>query len=548
VVPAAEWVQLTNFPDSVTQPALSPDGRMLTFVRGSSTFAAPGEIYIKILPAGQPVELTHDNLSKMSPIFSPDGSRVAYTTLTGFSWDTWVTPLFASQPERWLSNASGLVWVAPERLMFSEIKSGEHMAIVSSTESRGDSRDIYVPPHERGMAHRSYLSPDGKWVVLAEMDNGEWLPCRVVPFSGASPGRSVGLPDVPCTNGAWSADGKWIYLSLHNKDSFHIWRQRFPDGRAEQITSGPTDEEGIALSPDGRHLITSVGFRQRTVSIHDASGDRRISLEGYAYYPSFSPDGKKLYYRVLKGGTSPFLGASELWVADIESGRNEPLLPGIAITGYDLSRDGKRVVFSAADSDGSSQLWIASTDRKDATRRIPNANGDMPHFLEPDQVVFHAIQKGSSLAFRIREDGTQKEKLTESEVSEIKSTSPDGKFVIAWSGGSTKAFAVYGGDPIPIFDTISRLQWQADKKFLYLSTATGMQSAGAFGRTYVIPLANAKLFPPIPPDGFHSEDEIAKLPGVQVIDTADVFPGPIPGTYAFSRQTVQRNLYQIPLP
>src|SRR4029077_6711338 len=41
----SSWVQLTNFPVSVTHPALSPDGRMLTFVRGSSTFVAPGEVY-----------------------------------------------------------------------------------------------------------------------------------------------------------------------------------------------------------------------------------------------------------------------------------------------------------------------------------------------------------------------------------------------------------------------------------------------------------------------------------------------------------------------
>ena len=30
--------QFTKLPDSVSQPALSPDGRMLTFVRGPSTF------------------------------------------------------------------------------------------------------------------------------------------------------------------------------------------------------------------------------------------------------------------------------------------------------------------------------------------------------------------------------------------------------------------------------------------------------------------------------------------------------------------------------
>lgn len=37
----SEWVQLTHFTDSATSPALSPDGRMLAFLRGPDTFAAP---------------------------------------------------------------------------------------------------------------------------------------------------------------------------------------------------------------------------------------------------------------------------------------------------------------------------------------------------------------------------------------------------------------------------------------------------------------------------------------------------------------------------
>lgn len=547
---STQWVQLTNFPDSVTQPAVSPDGRMLTFVRGFSTFLGPGEIYIKILPSGQPVQLTHDNLPKMSPVFSPDSSRIAYTALSGTSWDTWVVPVLGGKPERWLPNASGLAWVTEDHVMFSEIKSGERMAVVTSAESRAESRDIYVPPTERGMAHRSYVSSDGKWVVLAEMDNGEWLPCRVVPFGGESSGHRVGLPDAPCTNAAWSPDGKWIYLSLHGKDNFHIWRQGFPSGPLDQITSGPAEEEGVAMLPDGRSFITSMGLRQRTVSFHQGNDDRRISLEGYAYRPSLSPDGKKIYYRVLKGGTSPMLGASELWVADVETGRNEALLPGIAVTGYDLSKDGKHVVFSATDSRGSSRLWIAPTDRSDVPRQIPNAEGDMPFFLPSGEVVFHGVEKGVTLGFRIREDGTEKQLLTTDEINEVRGASPDGKFVIAGTRGgalATKAFPIFGGTPISIFDGICFLRWQADRRFLYLSVVTGMQSAAAFGRTYVIPVSPDKLLPAIPSAGFHSENDIAKLPGVRVIEAADIYPGSAPGTYAYSRQAVQRNLYRIPL-
>jgi hypothetical protein len=58
VVPmTAEYVQLTNL-DSATQPALSPDGRMMAFVRGPNTFMGEGQIYVKLLPDGEFVYLS----------------------------------------------------------------------------------------------------------------------------------------------------------------------------------------------------------------------------------------------------------------------------------------------------------------------------------------------------------------------------------------------------------------------------------------------------------------------------------------------------------
>ena len=63
-----------------------------------------------------------------------------------------------------------------------------------------------------------------------------------------------------------------------------------------------------------------------------------------------------------------------------------------------------------------------------------------------------------------------------------------------------------------------------------------------------IPLAPGQAFPPIPSGGFQSEAEIAKLAGARVIDSFDAAPGPTRDIYAFSRATVQRNLYRVPLP
>ena len=34
------------------------------------------------------------------------------------------------------------------------------------------------------MAHRSTRSPDGKSVLVVEMNGADWLPCRLLPFDG----------------------------------------------------------------------------------------------------------------------------------------------------------------------------------------------------------------------------------------------------------------------------------------------------------------------------------------------------------------------------
>src|SRR5262249_9824171 len=191
-----------------------------------------------------------------------------------------------------------LVWLSKHDILFSEIKDQNvHMAIVKADEARTSVKNVYMPAHERGMAHRSFPSPDGQWVLLVEMDaNAVWLPCRLVPMDGHSPGRPIGPPNSGCTFAAWSPDGKWMYVSSSAGGAFHTWRQRFPDGQTEQVTSGPTEEEGIAMAPDGRSFITAVGLRQSALWLHDGSDDRQVSSEGYSYDPKFVANGKKLCY------------------------------------------------------------------------------------------------------------------------------------------------------------------------------------------------------------------------------------------------------------
>ena len=81
-----------------------------------------------------------------------------------------MVPVLGGEPEELLPNAAALTWADPEHVLFSEIKTGVHMGIATATESRAGERDVYLPADLGGMAHRSWLSPDGKWILVSEMD------------------------------------------------------------------------------------------------------------------------------------------------------------------------------------------------------------------------------------------------------------------------------------------------------------------------------------------------------------------------------------------
>jgi eukaryotic-like serine/threonine-protein kinase len=558
--PHNAWTQITNFGDSVTSPALSPDGRMLAFIRGPYQFYGPGQIYVKRLPDGQPIQLTDDRVSKMSPVFSPDGSRIAYTTIADtFHWDTRIVPVDGKDAPRLLPNASGLSWVDPRRVLFSEIKTGIHMALVTGTESRGDVRDVYVPPHGRAMVHRSALSPDGRWVLAAEMENQLWLPCRLLPFDGRDHGKAIGPAGAPCTAAAWSPDGAWMYVNANTGGSFHIWRQRFPHGAPVQVTVGPTEETGLAVARDGKSLITAVGITASSVWVRDRAGERQISTEGSADLPGahptaamprgsyFSPGDGKLYYLIRRGGGATFLDG-ELWVADVASGRSEPVLPGFTVASFDVSDDGTRLVFASADAGGKPRLWLAALDGAFSPRRISSADDDHPLFLPSGEIVFRSSQGGANGVYRMKADGTARTRIVPTPILALNGLSPDGRWLLAYtpmSGDDATlaviAYPIDGGPAVRVCDQC-KVSWSRDARRWYLSVPWEKE------RTYVIALREGDCMPALPDGGIRSKNDLAALSILEVVEQPRVAPGRDVGTYAFVRTTIQRNLYRIPLP
>ncbi len=546
------WEQLTFFADSVVYPALSPDGRMLAYLRGESTFLVPGDVYVQILPNGDPVQLTHDTTTKLRPVFSPDGTKIAYGTVD--PWDTWEVGVLGGQSRPILRNASSLSWIAGgQRLLFSEIKSGLHMVLVTTDQGRGQSRDVYAPPGERSMVHHSYLSPDGQWVLVVLMNSqGQLVQCRAVPYSGAGTEQLVGPQGETCTSGAWSPDGNWVYVSAEKDGAFHIWRQRFPNGELQQVTAGPTEEEGIAMAADGQSFVTSVGTKDSSVWIHDKNGDRQISSQGNASMSTFSADGARLYY-LKRTGRDP---NQEVWRFDLKTGQNERLLPGYGVAAkqgeatknYAVSNDEKYLAFAMLDDQGVSHIWIAPTDHRASPHQSPSRySEDSPVFLPDGELLYRATREGKNYLYRRALEAGEEKLVMQDPILGIHTASPDGKWAaVAVSRDQdvahpyrTLAYPIAGGQPVTLCRTICAIGWDSNTSHMVLNLYELKH-----GVSYFVPTEKGVGVPKFNADGVPDSDELKKLGKTKGIEES-VESAVSPEEYSFTRTTVRRNLYRV---
>jgi Tol biopolymer transport system component len=552
IASSSDYVQLTDLTQSAVTPSLSPDGRMVTFKVGEDFFFGRGRIYVKPLPVGESVPLTPSGMAMYGPVFTHDGTRVAYTQTTGLAWDTFTVPVLGGEPTRLLANASGLTYLSKDQVLFAEIRGALHMGIVSASEQRTGPRDVYFPPHELGMAHFAYASPDRQWILVVEMDQTHafGLPCRLVPADGSSPGREVG-PRGTCTSAAWSPDGQWMYFASAVEGRSHLWRQRFPDGMPEQVTTGPTEEEGLAVSPDGRSLVTALGIRRSSIWIHDATGDRAIVAEGFAQHPRLSRDGTRVFFLLRPSAESD---SFELRSLTLVTGAMQTLIQGVPIIQYDISPDESEIAFTTREG-GTSQIWLAPFDRRRPPTRIAS-DADQVSFAAGDELVYRSLQPSGNRVIRAGKDGVRRVEVEGPPVHQKGQVSPDGRWVIVYSQGTgatesvaTFAVPVHGGAARRVCIPYCDVGWSADGRLFRVGVQLNL-ATGTPARTLVVPLAEPSSLPDLPEQGVHAIFEysaLAKRSDVHALPLGGVSIASDPATYVYTKADFHTNLFRIPL-
>ena len=125
--------------------------------------------------------------------------------------------------------------------------------------------------------------------------------------------------------------------------------------------------------------------------------------------PTFSVDGKNLYYLLRRRSSG--LGA-ELWRMTIDTGKSEAVFPESAILAYDVSPDGRQVVYSTGNSAGKSRLWIAPIDRANPPKQIGDSGETLPHFGPRGEILFQMTAGASNYVEQMNQDGSHRSRAT----------------------------------------------------------------------------------------------------------------------------------------
>ncbi len=363
---------------SLSQPALSPDGREIAFVSGADLWTVPAA-------GGEAHLLVSGPADESRPLYSPDGKELAFMSNRTGGGDLYVLVLATGQLRRvtYSDSASNLdAWS----------RDGEWLYFTSSATDVGGQGDILRVRATGGtpleVSHERYLnefesapSPDGKQIALMAkgISSSQWW--------------RDGHAHIDETE-IWlkHTTGEGGYHKLVAADAKHAWPMWTPDGKSLLFMSDKVAGGGEAGARGHENLWEADATSGSEKQLTHFNGGRLL-------WPTMGYDGK----------TVVFERNFAIWRADAHTGKAEEVkiaLRGVpdgegvhheTVTSWSnlaLSPDGKKIavaghgeIFAAGSKDGGEAIRLTHTEAEEAQ---PRWNGDS------NEVVYRSERDGGS--------------------------------------------------------------------------------------------------------------------------------------------------------
>ncbi|MDH5714515.1 MAG: S9 family peptidase [Candidatus Aminicenantes bacterium] len=361
--------------------AISPDGSKVAFVIGEPDFKESvfrSHIWLTDIEGGITRQFTYSQKSERSPRWSPDGSYLAFTSTREEKPQIFLIPVDGGEGVRlteaeggimnfrWMPDGKEIIYLTKEQPSEEKKKEKER--------KKKEKFDSYVVGEEK---YRNQL-----WKVNIESKKTTKI------FDG-----DYGLSEFEV-----SPDGKRVaYVTNYTGDpndgkKRDIWILNLENGETDQLTDFPGAEGDVSWSPDGRQLCYQKGidpeFSPSETDLYlipAYGGSPRnlttkldLSVGSYRWFP----DGEQLILSCSQGVYS------HLYTLALRNDKLKPLTEGDkSYSQFDLSRDGRRLVYLLEDSLSFPQLWTATPDNKNP-KPITELNKNFQEFaIAPQEVI-----------------------------------------------------------------------------------------------------------------------------------------------------------------
>jgi Tol biopolymer transport system component len=488
-------VPLTTYVGNQDWPSFSPDGNEVAFSWDGEK-EDNYDIYRKRIGPDPPQRLTHAPAADTNPAWSPDGRSIAFLRTSAAGKLGVVVMPSTGGPERIVGEVARvellnrcLAWSPDGRWLVVFDRPPSHRAglWLLSPES-GERRRLTTATAEHAPLEKSAVfDSSGRWLAFARNVARNSFDLYVLPlskdFSSAGEPRLVARTNRHVGGIAWAVDGRELLFSAGHPGNIHLFRMSVSDGAMQTVLSEPGEVLGLSVSRRANRLVFV--HSRREMDIHRAElapegapARRSVPLivsSRLDRFPSYSPDGKRVAFVSLRSGEW------QLWLTD-QNGRGVRQMTsfeGAEVAFPDWSPDGRNIAF-VSNAEGPWEAYVI------------NSGGGKPHKLLSAGKQLYALtwsrngqwlyflsgQGGSRQIWRMPSAGGEPQQLTQrGAFGEVGVQSPDGKrlyylgpagiWTISAEGADEREVARWDINPSPL---------EADSRGIYFvdSKSTSM--------------------------------------------------------------------------
>jgi hypothetical protein len=250
--------------------AISPDGTRGVLVR--STSPSESSLWLVDLARGGATALSSGRGRNDSPVWSPDGSRVVWAGDRDGAQNLFIKSIYDAAPEQQLFGSEPLFknpsawspdgrWIVMTQL---DQDTSQNVWVLDASGATPPSVLVRGPVRDNG----GPVSPDGRWVLVSSEDSGRY---EIYAHAFRRPGRSVQISESGATRAWWTRDGRAVVLlgsdlrtlsrvDVEPGDTLGV-------GKPRLLTRLPADNVFVDAMPDRQRFIAIAPERTGTGSV-----------------------------------------------------------------------------------------------------------------------------------------------------------------------------------------------------------------------------------------------------------------------------------------